>query len=177
MKLVTFRPLRRVKKTGKIVVASYTQWYRIMCADNNGTFKLIVDDEYKTFPKDELVYDHSGENLFWKDFDPEQIPYLPPYILREENYEYPKQWRTNYDMGYGDHFSVRGLDSSGVPTFSHGTHHNLTIGNMHNYTLDEVGEVLDPMREYELLTVGIVVKWIGWFLYLLRNSELSFKIT
>ncbi len=177
MKTIIFRPLRRVKKTGKITVASYMQWRKVKTADYNN-FKLIIDPEYKTLPKDELVYDHNGENLFWKDFDPEQIPYLPPYILRqenEENYEYPKQWRTNYGMGYCDSFSARGLDCSGVPTFSHGTRHDLTIGNMHNYTLEEVGEVLNPMSEYELLTVGIVVKWFGWFIYQLQNNELIFK--
>lgn len=122
---------------------------------------------------DEYVYDHEGEQLFWKDFDPEKIPYLPPYILRDENYEYPKQWRTNYDMGYCDHFSAQGLDCDGVPTFSHGTPHNLTIGNMHNYTLEEAVEVLDPMSEYELLTVEIVVKWFGWFVWQLNNSVLK----
>lgn len=174
MKEIVFRPLRRIKKTGKIAVASYMQWRKIKTADYSN-FKLIVNDEYKTFPKGELVYNHNGENLFWKDFDPEKIPYLPPYILMDENYEYPKQWRTNYDMGYCDVFSARGLDCSGVPTFSHGTQHNLTIGNMHNYTLEEAGEVLSPMSEYELLTVGVVVKWFGWFLYNLENNKLTYK--
>ncbi len=172
MKTIIFRPLRRIKKTGKIAVASYTQWRKVKTADYNN-FKLIVNDEYKSFLKDELVYNHNGENLFWRDFDPEQIPYLPPYILRDENYEYPKQWRVNYGMGYSDSFSARGLDCSGVPTFSHGTSHNLTIGNMRNYTLEESREVLDPMSEYELLTVGIVTKWLGWFLYNLENSQLQ----
>jgi hypothetical protein len=173
MKTITFRPLRRIKKTGKITVASYMQWRKVKTADYNN-FKLVVNEEYKTFSKDELVYDHNGENLFWKDFDPEQIPYLPPYILMGENYEYPKRWRTNHDLGCGDSYSARGLDCSGVPTFSHGTQQNLTIGNVYNYTLEEVGEVLKPMSEYELLTVGVVTKWIGWFLWKLDNANIQF---
>ncbi len=171
---IVFRPLRLIKKTGKITVASYTQWSKVKTADYN-EFNLVINDEYKAFSKDELVYNHNGENLFWKDFDPDKIPYLPPYILREENYEYPKQWRTNYNMGYSDSFCARGLDCSGIPTFSHGTAQNLTNGNIRNYTLEEVVEVLNPMNEYELLTVGVVVKWFGWFLYQLQNSNLKIK--
>lgn len=171
MKEIKFRPLRRLK-SGKIAVASYMQWRKVKTADYS-KFSLIVNSEYKTFQEDELVYNHKGENLFWKDFDPEKIPYLPMYILRGEDYEYPKRWRTNYDMGHSDSFSARGLDCSGVPTFSHGTQHNLTIGNMRNYTLEEATEVLNPMGEYELLTVSVVVKWFGWFLYNLNNSVLN----
>jgi hypothetical protein len=172
MKTIIFRPLRKIKKTGKVTVASYMQWRKVKTADYSN-FLLIVNEEYKTFPKDELVYDHNGENLFWKDFDPEQIPILPPYILRQENYEYPKQWRTNYGMGYCDHFCASGLDCSGVPLFSHGTEHNLTIGNMHDYTLGDVGEQINAMHEYELLTVEVVVKWFGWFLYQLEKAQLQ----
>ena len=172
MKTITFRPIRLNKKTDKIIVASYVQWRKVKTADYN-EFVLVVDEIYKTFPKDELVYNHNGEQLFWKDFDPEQIPYLPPYEIRDEDFQYPKQWRTNYNMGYSDSFSARGLDCSGVPTFSHGTANHLTNGNMRNYTLEEVGEVLNPMAEYELLTVGVVVKWFGWFLYQLEKSNLK----
>ena len=174
MKTIVFKPLRRIKKTGKISVASYMQWRKVKTADYNN-FTLVINDEYKLFDKNELVYNHRGEYLYWKDFDPEKIPYLPPYEIRGEDFQYPKQWRTNYNMGYSDSFSARGLDCSGVPTFSHGTANSLTNCNMHNYTLEEVGEVLNPMSEYELLTVGIVVKWFGWFLYQLQNNELKFK--
>lgn len=141
MKTIIFRPLRRIKKTGKITVASYMQWRKVKTADYS-KFNLIIDDEYKRLPSDELVYDNKGENLFWRELDPEQL-------------------------------FARGLDCDGVPTFSHGTQKNITIGNMYRYTLEEVSEVLNPMKEYELLTVGIVVKWFGWFLYQLENNSLK----
>lgn len=158
MKTIKFRPLRRIKKTGKITVASYMQWRKVKTADYN-TFQLIVDDEYKSLPKDELVYNRNGENLFWRNFNPENIPTLPPYILRDEKYEYPKQWKTNYDMGYCDHFSARGLDCDGVPTFSH-------------FTADDIFNSKADMADFEPLTVEIVTWWFGWFLYQLTNSKL-----
>jgi hypothetical protein len=74
MKVVIFKPLRRIKKTGKITVASYMQWRKVKTSDYNN-FSLIIDDEYKSFPKDEYVYDHKGENLFWYNFkNPQDVP-------------------------------------------------------------------------------------------------------
>lgn len=173
MKIITFRPLRRIKKTGKIVVASYPQWRKVKTADYS-RFKLIVDTEYKTLPPDEYVFNHEGKNLFWRDYDPEQIPtlpYLDGYSFEPEDIverKYPPQWKTDYNM-----YCAKGLDCSGVPAFSHGTEKEITIGNMHNYTLEEVGESLNTMNGYELLTVRVVVKWFGWFLYQLENNELQ----
>lgn len=154
MKTIKFRPLRRIKKTGKVTVASYMQWRKVKTADYN-KFILIIDDEYKTFPKDEYVHDHNGEVLYWRDFNVEDIPILPP--LRDEEYEHPPQWRADLG-GQGYYWGVRGLDCDGVPTFSH-------------YTADEI--VADHTRnvnDFQVLTVGIVVKWFGWFLYQLNNS-------
>ncbi len=177
MKTITFRPLRRIKKTGKITVASYMSWRNVKTADYNN-FTLVINDEYKSFPKDEYVYDHNGERLFWRDFDPEQIPELPPYILRDEEYQFPRQWKSTSQSCFNEkqmyvNYSARGLDCDGVPTFSHGTEKDITRSNMYNYTLEEVGEALNPMKDYELLTVGVVVKWFGWFLYQLQNSNLK----
>ena len=47
MKTITFRPLRRIKKTGKIVVASYMQWRKVKTADYS-KFKLVVDTKSNT---------------------------------------------------------------------------------------------------------------------------------
>ena len=102
MKTIKFRPLRRIKKTGKITVASYMQWRKVKTADYS-QFKLIVNQEYKTFDKDELVYDHKGENLFWRHYNPEEIPLF-------ENHN-QKTWKTDYDM-----YCAKGLDVDGVPT-------------------------------------------------------------
>jgi hypothetical protein len=157
MKTIVFRPLRRIKKTGKVTVASYSQWRKVKTADNS-KFKLIIDDEYRTFPKDELVYDHNGDNLFWRHYNPEEIPMLNQYALSDGEFPpYPPMWKTDYGM-----YSAKGLDCDGVPTFSHGT-------------ADEI--VKDPNRdlnEYTPLTVEIVNWWFGWFLYQLQNNELKF---
>lgn len=156
MKTITFRPLRRIKKTGKITVASYMQWRKIKTADYS-KFILVIDDEYKSFPKDEYVYNHNGENLFWKNYNPEEIPLICPWSLMSASAvsgNRPSQWKTNYGM-----YSAKGLDVDGVPTFSHGT-------------ANEIYSKAD-MKDYEPLTVEIVAWWFGWFLYQLQNSELK----
>ena len=71
---IRFRPLRRVKKTGKIVVASYSQWRSIKSADQSGDrFKLIVDTGYRGFGPDERVFRHDGDDLFWIAGHPQNI--------------------------------------------------------------------------------------------------------
>ena len=62
MKEITFRPLRRDKKTGKIIVASYLSWYKIKCADRTKLLLTILT-EYKAMNPDDLVYTHKGERL------------------------------------------------------------------------------------------------------------------
>lgn len=132
------------------------QWRKIKNADHS-KFKLIVNEEYKTFPKDELVYDHNGENLFWRHYNPEEIPMLNRYALVDgEQPPYPPMWKTDYDM-----FCAKGLDVDGVPAFSHGT-----ANEIYNSKAD--------MKEFEPLTVEIVNYWFGWFLYRLQNNELIF---
>jgi hypothetical protein len=157
MKIITFRPLRKIKKTGKITVASYMQWRKVKTADRN-KFKLIISDEYKAFTSSELVYNHNGENLFWRHYNPEEIPVLNDYALIDgEQPPYPPMWKTYYGM-----YSAKGLDCEGVPTFSHGT-----SDNIYNSKAD--------MKGFEPLTVEIVRWWFGWFLYQLENNELAFK--
>jgi hypothetical protein len=161
MKTLIFRPLRRIKKTGKIVVASYPLWRKIKTADYN-SFILVIDDEYKTLPADEYVYNHKGENLFWRDFDPEQISVLPPYILRGDDFEYPYPWKSvlEFDGIINIHYSAPGLDCDGVPAFAH-------------YTATDIFNGRSDMTNFEPLTVGMVRKWFWWFLYQLNNSKLT----
>lgn len=158
MKTITFRPLRRIKKTGKITVASYMQWRKVKTADYS-KFNLVANDEYKSFHKDELVYDHNGENLFWRHYNPEDIPMLTGYELSDgEPPPYPPMWKTDFGM-----YSAKGLDVDGVPTFSHGT-----ANEIYNSRAD--------LKEFEPLTVEIVRWWFGWFLYQLQNNNLQIGI-
>ena len=156
MKTITFRPLRRIKKTGKITVASYMQWRKVKTADYN-KFVLIINNQYRSFPKDELVYDHNGENLFWRHFNPEEIPMLNDYALIDgERPTYPPMWRTSDGV-----YAAKCLDCDGVPTFSH----------------QKANSIYDfkDMAYFEPLTVEIVTWWFGWFLYQLKNNELVFQ--
>jgi hypothetical protein len=166
MKAITFRPLRRVKKTGKIVVAAYTQWNRLHTSDFRGAFSLTIDDEYKGLPEDEHVYNHEGKPLFWRDFDPASLA-VYDFSPIEELFDlqairaanpngYGIRWRPEATVNY----SHRSLDCGGIPTFSH-------------YTIDYVAEHKADFTEYEPLTVGVVVKWLGWILYNLENSSLQ----
>lgn len=133
------------------------QWRKVKTADYN-KFKLIINEEYKTFPKDELVYDHNGENLFWRHYNPEEIPMLNRHALIDgEEPPYPPMWKTDYGM-----YSAKGLDCDGVPAFSHGT-------------TDDIYNGRSGMTDFEPLTVEMVTYWFGWFLYRLQNNELIFS--
>jgi hypothetical protein len=162
MKTVPFRPLRQVKKTGQIMVASYAQWRRVMSADN-GDFQLSLDREYAGLPADEQVYNHAGQPLFWRDFDPTQIPVfeysslLDVTRIQDEHASYAIRWFPGGRLTYA--CSRLHLDCDGVPAFSH-------------YTIEHVAEHLADFAQYEPLTVGVVVKWWGWFLYQLENVRL-----
>lgn len=161
MKEIVFRPLRRVKKTGKIVVASYMQWRKIATADYN-KFKLIVDDEYKRLPSDEFVYDHKGELLFWFTYKPVDIPVLdasPNFNYEAARKKYGHQFIIAHNDGYIAYL-VSGLDCDGVPTFSH-------------YQQDRVARDYEDMSKFDPLTVKTVTQWLGWFLYNLKNSYLQ----
>lgn len=132
------------------------QWRKVKTADYN-KFTLIINDEYKSFPKEELVYDHNGENLFWRHYNPEEIPMLNQYALIDgEQPPYPPMWKTDFGM-----YCAKGLDVDGVPTFSHGT-----ANNIYNSKAD--------MKGFEPLTIEIVNWWFGWFLYQLQNNSLVF---
>jgi hypothetical protein len=152
MKTIKFRPLRRIKKTGKIVVSSYGLWRQIKSADSS-TFNLIIDETFKTFPKNELVYNHLGENLFWRHFNPEEIELINDYVLVDGEKQYPKMWKTDYGM-----YCAKGLDVDGVPCFSHG----------------DTNEIINSMAdvgEFNPLTVGVVRWWFNWFVNNLENAK------
>jgi hypothetical protein len=155
MKSIAFRPLRRVKKSGKIVVASYMQWRKVKTADYS-KFELIMNDEYKGMPDGEYVHDHNGENLFWRHYNPEDIPMLNEYALEDgERPPYPPMWRTKWGM-----YSAKGLDCDGVPAFSHYTSNGIVIMDC-------------GLVDFEPLTVATVRWWLGWFLFNLKNYQLQ----
>lgn len=160
MKSITFRPLRRIKKTGKITVASYMGWHKVMTADY-GKFNLVIDDEYKRLPNDEFVYNHNGEQLFFFDYNPVDIPVYNSETmnlleLHESNKPYGIIWQ---GMSCHVNYVARGMDCSGCPTFS--------------YHTAELCEKYSDITQFEPLTVRTVVKWFGWFLYQLNNSYLQ----
>lgn len=149
MKEIVFRPLRRLK-SGKIAVASYAQWRKIKVADRS-KFKLVVSGEYKEFPANERVHNHLGENLFWKEYNPGNIPVL---VGQDRPKPYPKMWKTDYGM-----YSAFGLDCDGVPAFSH-------------YTPSHCAS-FSSMEDFMPLTAGMIQWWVGWFLYQLENTDLE----
>ncbi len=178
MREITFRPLRRIKKTGKIVVASYMQWNRVMTSDYN-EFKLTVNDEYKTFPKDEFVYNHLGELLFFMDYNPADVPVYDSKaerILDEDwldklhHKKQPFGIRWENDGTYTSHvnYSMPCTDCIGTPTFTH-----FTMEYVSEYYCNSRGGYPEKIHDFNPLTVGIVVKWFGWFLYQLQNSHLQ----
>jgi len=167
MKTITFRPLRIIKKTGKITVASYMQWRKVKAADYS-EFDLIIKNEYADLALDEFVYDHQGEQLFWFNHkDPESLPKnyadlelaAKLFGIPKEHFE-GEQWKTSEPIGKGFHWSVKGFDCDGVPVFSH---------NSAKYIATHYSD----MNQFEPLTVGEVLKWFGWFLYQLENSRLK----
>ena len=167
MKEIKFRPLRVIKKTGKITVASYMQWRSIKTADYN-QFSLVIDESYKMLNDDNFVYDHNGKQLFFYDYNPGKVP----IYLKTSLEDYEPEWKTgnNFIIHHKgtiyspeDWFTFRmdGTDCDGVPVFSH-------------YNADYI--VSDHTRRYDLfepLTVGMVKMWFGWFLWQLDNCRLK----
>jgi len=173
MRSITFRPLRRIKKTGKIVIASYMGWRKIATADYN-KFNLVVDDEYKQLPADELVYTHDGQPLYFFGYHPANVKVFNRTVIDGVDFDYDnarklyKDFIIHSDGGkYGEphtSYFMRGTDCSGVPSFSHWTEKRVTDDDCWNYFGSDA---------FEPLTVEIVTKWFGWFLYNLNNSYLQ----
>ena len=172
MRSLVFRPLRRVKKTGKVVVASYMQWRKVMTADYS-KFNLTIDDEYKTMPSDEFVYNHKGELLFFFTYNPYDIPVYDSdaeRILDDDwldkihasKQPYGIRWNIN-EQGHVN-YNCKGMDCDGVPSFSHWYEDRITQKDTWEYYGPD---------QFEPLTVKTVTKWFGWFLYQLNNSYLK----
>lgn len=70
-----------------------------------------------------------------------------------------EEWKLSEPIGEGFHYMVKGFDCDGVPNFSHCT--------------SDYCARFEDVNQFEPLTVGMVVKWFGWFLYQLRNSVLA----
>ena len=161
-KIINFRPLRRIKKTGKVTVSSYMQWRKVKTADYS-KFNLVVDDEYKGMSADEYVYDHTGEQLFWFTYAPDEIPIYDFLCLDIHQWGDVKIPQVPHGINWGSggniNYNVKGMDCDGVPTFSHHT-----ASGCANYK---------DIEQFEPLTVGMVTKWLGWFLYQLDNSYLQ----
>lgn len=126
-------------------------------------FILDTDKEYKKFPKDDFVYNHKGELLYFYTYNPADVPVFqwnPLFdfdAIRENNDSYGIIWNdthghTNYNM--------KGTDCDGVPTFSHNT-------------ADYIGTHYKDINEFEPLTVETVLKWYGWILWQLNNVVLK----
>lgn len=158
MKTITFRPLRRIKKTGKIAVASYMGWRKVKTADY-GKFNLVIDNEYKDMPMGEYVHDHEGELLFFYAYNPADIPVFNSQLVDLEYIFATTDVRGFYGET-ANHYSGNGIDCDGVPTFSH-------------FSADYLGKHEYDVNKFEPLTVGMVVKWFGWFLLQLDNSYLQ----
>lgn len=161
MKSLVFNPLRRIAKTKRVVVAAYAQWQRIASSDYE-QFRLTIDETYRSLGADEYVFNHAGEQLFWRDFEPASIAVFNHSIMlsleeiRAQHLNYGIRWTFDSRV----HYIARGLDCEGTPTFSH-------------YTADMVTSQFENMNEFEPLTVGVVVKWFGWWLYQLQNADLQ----
>ena len=163
MKKLIFRPLRLNKKTGKIIVASYFGWRKLKTADYSN-FELTVIPEYKGLGSDAFVYDHKGQQLFWFNIEPEEIATQHPLMEDEERGEFREKHLhrfVQYPHG-GGMYNSPALDVDGVPVFSY-------------FTADHAATCGFDITLFEPLTVGMVVKWFGWFLYQLENSNLQIK--
>lgn len=169
MKTVKFRPLRRIKKTGKIAVAPYMQWRKVKTADYDvfGSFRLHIFRDHENMLSHEPVYNHKGEQLFW--FNHQNQEALPKNYVNifeaAERFGIPREhfegeeWKVSEPIGEGFDPYVMGFDCDGVPVFSH---------NTAKYAATHY----DNMDQFEPLTVGLVLKWYGWFLWTLKNAQL-----
>jgi len=161
MKEITFRPLRRHKKSGKIIVASYESWHKVKKADYS-QFKLVIDKTYKQFDKNEFVFNYQGEQLFFFTYNPDEIPvYNQTGILDIDLQHMPHPWVVNFIDGRNPFYNCHGVDCYGTPAFNH-------------YTANRCADFND-INQFEPLTVGMVDKWVGWFIWQLQNATVEAK--
>lgn len=160
-KTVAFTPLRFIKKSGKIYVASYAQWRKVMAADY-ADFDLVIGDTHKTMNKDSIVHNHKGEQLFFYNYNPSDVLIFSSSVVL--NLDWIRNRYSQYGIDYGTSicYSIKGCDVDGVPAFSH-------------YTVRYIEIKHTNISEFVPLTVGMVLHWYGWFLWQLNNSSLIRK--
>lgn len=164
MKTIKFRPLRRIKKSNYIAVASYLCWNKLRCANYVGEFSLQLVSDYENFDRSEFVYNSVGELLFHFNYNPWDVfvykgSCLDDDFSWENMREQHKSFSILSDDGKISHHFL-GADCMGTPTFSHLTADGIVDSGYEN------------MNCFEPLTVGYVMDWLGWFLYQLENSKL-----
>lgn len=168
MNTLKFRPLRRVKKTGKIVVASYMGWNKIKCANYN-KFNLIVNDDYKIMPEDEYVYTHEGDLIYFFEYNPWDVfVHYGSCIAQDFDWDEIREQHKSFIIEHNGHrsYHMRGADCSGTPSFTHWDENRISQEDTWNYYGHE---------SFEPLTVKKVLEWLGWFLYRLDNSYLKIE--
>lgn len=163
---IKFVPLRRVKKTGKIIVASYLQWNKVKSADQIYGLDLTLLSGLEKFNTNERVYNHKGEFLFWYNHkNPESLAKWKPSVelmdFMHEQFE-GEFWKLqNFEIPDRLDSFVKGFDCNGTPVFSH-------------YTQDYISIHCKEVKDFEILTVGAVLKWYGWFIYNLKNTNIKY---
>lgn len=159
MKEIRFQLLRRLPGSNKIAVAGYQQWRKLKIEDNKGReFHIVLDRTHLNVPEDTLICNHKGENLFWKDFDPEALPQLPHYSPVYEKFpSLPDGWQKD-----GETFAAFGIDVEGVPTFSH-------------WDANTIASTSEDMSAWEPLTARTVRRWFERMLYRMENCKYRFE--
>lgn len=170
MRQIIFRPLRRVKKTGKVVVASYMQWNKVRCG-NYSKFNLIVKNDYEQMNKSDLVYNHKGEQLYHFGYNPWDVhEHYGSCIADGFDWDEMRSKYKDFILVSEDNgslyksYHIRGADCVGTPTFTH-YYEDRVVG-------DDVWDYYGA-DAFEPVTVGYVITWLGWFLYQLENSYLK----
>jgi len=153
MNQIKFRPLRHVKKSDKIVVASYSTWRKIVNTDRyNPTHEIVVDTEYKGMDPDAFVHNQKGEQLFFPDY-----ARLPSKDVWKKSGGAIGLWVETIGE-----FVRYGMDSEGVPFFSDITKY---------YAIRHYKD----SRIFNPLTVGTVAQWVDLFLSRIYDSPVTYK--
>lgn len=104
-----------------------------------------INNEYRSLPLDEYVYNRKGELLFFYSYHPSEIEH------RVEGLEPSMNWVSVYSED-SRHYGCRGLDCEGIPVFS-------------NYTYERTADCsFEWICQYEPLTVKTVVMWLDWLM-------------
>ena len=164
MQTIRFNPLKkRNRRYKKITVSPYLAWKAVMGADNQ-KFNLILSTEHELMNKDDYVYNHRGELLFFYGYNPADVPVFQftPLLntdkIHKEHEHFGILWTPDGVVNY----NMRGADCYGVPVFSH-------------LTQDYIGSHYKNIDAFFPLTVGMVIKWYGFFLWNLRNASLQYE--